>query len=36
MRKDGLLIPSDWLRGFGPRVSIERGRDVLIIEAPRR
>ena len=36
MRKDGSLISSDWLRGFGPRVSIERSRDVLIIEAPRR
>ncbi|OGA28258.1 MAG: hypothetical protein A3I01_15085 [Betaproteobacteria bacterium RIFCSPLOWO2_02_FULL_65_24] len=36
VRKEGLLIPSDWLKGFGPRVLIARGRDVLIIEAPRR
>jgi hypothetical protein len=36
IRKDGLLIPSDWLRGFGSRVSVARGRDVLIIEAPAR
>jgi len=36
VRKDGLLIPSDWVRGFGPRVSVARGRDVLIIESPRR
>jgi hypothetical protein len=36
VRKDGLLIPSDWVRGFGPRVSVARSRDVLIIESPRR
>jgi hypothetical protein len=36
VRKDGLLIPSNWLRGFGSRVSVERGRGVLIIESPRR
>ena len=36
VRKDGLLIPSDWVKGFGPRVSIARSRDVLIIESPRR
>ena len=34
--KDGLLIPSDWIRGFGRRVSVARGREVLIIESPRR
>jgi uncharacterized coiled-coil DUF342 family protein len=36
VRKDGLLIPSDWIRGFGPSVSVTRSRDVLIIESPRR
>ena len=36
VRKDGLLIPSDWLRGFGRSVSIARSRDALIIESPRR
>jgi hypothetical protein len=36
VRKDGLLIPSDWLKGFGRNVSIARSRDVLIIESPRR
>lgn len=36
VRKEGLLIPSGWLKGFGSRVSIARGRNVLIIETPRR
>jgi hypothetical protein len=36
VRRDGLLIPSDWLRGFGRSVSIARSRDALIIESPRR
>ena len=36
VRKNGLVIPSDWVRGFGPRVSVARSRDALIIESPRR
>jgi hypothetical protein len=36
VRKDGLLIPSDRLGGFGRRASIARSRDVLIIESLRR
>lgn len=36
VKKDGLHIPSAWLKGFGGSVAVERGPDLLIIESPRR
>lgn len=36
VRRGGLIIPSDWLKGFGSRVSVERGANVIVIEPPAR
>ncbi|MHB8624234.1 MAG: hypothetical protein ACYC9J_07180 [Sulfuricaulis sp.] len=34
--KNGFLIPSKWLKGFGAKVRIQRGANVLIIESEGR
>jgi hypothetical protein len=34
--KNGLLIPTKWLKGFGPKVRVQRGANVLIIESEER
>ena len=34
--KDGLLIPTKWLKGFGAKVRVQRGANVLIIESEKR
>ncbi|OGI48559.1 MAG: hypothetical protein A2151_01630 [Candidatus Muproteobacteria bacterium RBG_16_65_34] len=34
--KDGLLIPTKWLKGFGAKVRVQRGVNVLIIESEER
>lgn len=34
--KNGFLIPSKWLKGFGAKLRIQRGANVLIIESEKR
>ncbi len=34
--KNGLLIPTKWLKGFGEKVRVQRGANVLIIESSER
>ncbi|MBI3547112.1 MAG: hypothetical protein HY081_11080 [Gammaproteobacteria bacterium] len=34
--KNGFLIPSKWLKGFGAKLRIQRGANVLIIESEER
>jgi hypothetical protein len=34
--KNGLLIPSSWLKGLGAKVRVQRGANVLIIESQER
>lgn len=34
--KDGLLIPTSWLKKLGGKIRIKRGRNVLIIESEQR
>lgn len=34
--KNGLLIPSRWLKGLGAKVRVQRGANVLIIESQER
>ena len=34
--KDGMVIPSSWVKGWGKPVSIRRGTNMVILEAPER
>lgn len=34
--KNGLLIPSRWLKGLGAKVRVQRSANVLIIESTER
>jgi hypothetical protein len=34
--KNGFLIPTKWLKGFGAKVRVQRGANVLIIESEER
>jgi hypothetical protein len=34
--KRGFLIPTKWLKGFGAKVRVQRGANVLIIESEER
>lgn len=34
--KNGFLIPAKWLKGFGAKVRVQRGANVLIIESEER
>ena len=34
--KNGFLIPSKWLKGFGAKMRVQRGANVVIIESEDR
>ena len=34
--KEGVVIPSAWVKGWGKPVVAHRGSDVLILESPAR
>jgi len=34
--KDGVVIPSVWVKGWGQPVSIRRGAYMVILESPER
>lgn len=34
--KNGFLIPTKWLKGFGAKVRVQRSTNVLIIESEER
>ncbi len=34
--KDGVVIPSAWVKGWGKPVSIRRGAHMVILESPER
>ena len=34
--KNGFLIPTKWLKGFGAKVRVQRGANVVIIESEER
>lgn len=34
--KQGVVIPSAWVRGWGKPVSVQRGARMVILEAPAR
>lgn len=34
--KDGVVIPSSWLKGWGKPVSVRRGAHMVILESPER
>jgi hypothetical protein len=34
--KDGVVIPSTWVKGWGKPVSIRRGTHMVILESPER
>lgn len=34
--KNGFLIPSNWLKGFGKKMRVQRGANVVIIESEER
>lgn len=34
--KNGLLIPSSWLKGLGAKVRVQRSANVLFIESQER
>ena len=34
--KNGFLIPTKWLKGFGAKVRVQRGANALIIESEER
>jgi hypothetical protein len=34
--KNGFLIPTKWLKGFGAKVRVQRSANVLIIESEER
>jgi hypothetical protein len=35
-RKDGLLIPAEWLKKMGDEINIQRAGSVVIIESKQR
>lgn len=34
--KDGVVIPSSWVKGWGKPVSVRRGAHMVIFESPER
>lgn len=34
--KDGVVIPSAWVKGWGKPVSVRRGAHMVILESPER
>jgi hypothetical protein len=34
--KEGVVIPSTWVKGWGTPVSVRRGARMVILEAPER
>jgi hypothetical protein len=34
--KDGVVIPSAWVKGWGKPVSVRRGAHMVILESPDR
>lgn len=34
--KEGVVIPSAWVKGWGKPVSVRRGARMVILEAPER
>ena len=34
--KNGFLIPTKWLKGFGAKMRVQRGANVVIIESEER
>jgi hypothetical protein len=34
--KEGVVIPSAWIKGWGKPVSIRRGAHMVILESPER
>jgi len=34
--KDGVVIPSAWVKGWGKPVSVRRGAYMVILESPER
>jgi hypothetical protein len=34
--KEGVVIPSAWVKGWGKPVSVQRGARMVILEAPER
>ncbi|MDH5669375.1 MAG: hypothetical protein OEY86_15325 [Nitrospira sp.] len=34
--KDGVVIPSSWVKGWGKPVSVRRGAHMVILESPER
>lgn len=34
--KEGVVIPSSWVKGWGKPVSIRRGANMVILESPER
>ncbi len=34
--KDGVVIPSSWVKGWGKPVSVRRGTNMVILESPER
>ena len=34
--KDGVVIPSAWVKGWGKPVSVRRGTHMVILESPER
>jgi hypothetical protein len=34
--KDGVVIPSTWVKGWGKPVAVYRDQQVVILEAPER
>jgi len=34
--KDGVVIPSAWMRTWGKPISVQRSADVVILESPAR
>lgn len=34
--KEGVIIPSAWVKGWGKPVSVQRGAGMVILEAPER
>jgi hypothetical protein len=35
-RKDGLLIPAEWLKKMGDEINVQRAGSVVIIESKQR
>ena len=34
--KDGVVIPSSWVKGWGKPMSVRRGANMVILESPER